>query len=187
MSCPTRTRPGRATARRGLFVISYESGPYGIESGPYGIEGGRTESNVAGLVHGVCANAPTNAGGGTRTRKPFQAGDFKSPVFTDFTTPAGWARHSFVVEALIGQRHRLPGPTHHQRNVEKTSRISESQVLARLGYLRRGFQPVFLIEAPGRTSFLLAVSLGTATVLGGVRLRNRGRLRVIDPLDHLPA
>ena len=32
--------------------------------------------------------SPTYAGGGTRTRKPSQAGDFKSPVFTDFTTPA---------------------------------------------------------------------------------------------------
>ena len=31
---------------------------------------------------------PLSAGGGARTRKPFQAGDFKSPVFTRFTTPA---------------------------------------------------------------------------------------------------
>ncbi len=29
-----------------------------------------------------------DAGGGTRTRKGRSPGDFKSPVFTDFTTPA---------------------------------------------------------------------------------------------------
>lgn len=31
-----------------------------------------------------------DAGGGTRTRMGIAPGDFKSPVYTDFTTPAVW-------------------------------------------------------------------------------------------------